>query len=104
MIEAYNSAAWDGVVQTRGFGIGSFNAMHTFLRARPKTARRKMMVGIHSLLETTSIIASGNNMRATETNKWHVQHIGALFSLAVAAMCVRLISTSNADMGWAAHV
>ena len=64
VIEAYNSAAWDGVVQTRGFGIGSFNAMHTFLRARPKTARRKMMVGIHSLLETTSIIAAGNNMRA----------------------------------------
>jgi peptide/nickel transport system substrate-binding protein len=64
VIEAYNSAAWDGVVRTRGFGIGSFNAMHTFLRAKPKTARRKMMVGIHSLLETTSIIAAGNNMRA----------------------------------------
>ena len=64
VIEAYNSAAWDGVVQTRGFGIGSFNAFHTFLRAKPKTARRKMIVGIHSLLETTSIIAAGNNMRA----------------------------------------
>jgi peptide/nickel transport system substrate-binding protein len=64
VIEAYNSAAWDGVVQTRGFGIGSFNAFHTFLRATPKTARRKMIVGIHSLLETTSIIAAGNNMRA----------------------------------------
>jgi len=64
VIEAYNSAAWDGVVQTRGFGIGSFNAFHTFLRARPKTARRKFIVGIHSLLETTSIIAAGNNMRA----------------------------------------
>ncbi len=64
VIEAYNSAAWDGVVQTRGFGIGSFNAFHTFLRARPKTARRKMIVGIHSLLETTNIIAAGNNMRA----------------------------------------
>ena len=64
VIEAYNSAAWDNVVQTRGFGIGSFNAFHTFLRAKPKTARRKMIVGIHSLLETTSIIAAGNNMRA----------------------------------------
>ena len=64
VIEGYNSAAWDGVVQTRGFGIGSFNAFHTFLRARPKTERRKMIVGIHSLLETTSIIAAGNNMRA----------------------------------------
>ena len=64
VIEAYNSAAWDNVVPTRGFGIGSFNAFHTFLRARPKTERRKMIVGIHSLLETTSIIAAGNNMRA----------------------------------------
>ena len=64
VIEAYNSAAWDDVVQTRGFGIGSFNAFHTFLRAKPKTARRKFIVGIHSLLETTSIIAAGNNMRA----------------------------------------
>jgi peptide/nickel transport system substrate-binding protein len=64
VIEAYNSAAWDNVVPTRGFGIGSFNAFHTFLRAKPKTERRKMIVGIHSLLETTSIIAAGNNMRA----------------------------------------
>lgn len=64
VIEGYNSAAWDGVVQTRGFGIGSFNAFHTFLRAKPKTSRRRMIVGIHSLLETTNIIAAGNNMRA----------------------------------------
>jgi peptide/nickel transport system substrate-binding protein len=64
VIEAYNSAAWDGVVQTRGFGIGSFNAFHTFVRATPKTARRKMIVGTHSLLETTNIIDAGNNMRA----------------------------------------
>jgi peptide/nickel transport system substrate-binding protein len=64
IIEGYNSAAWGNVVPTRGFGIGSFNAFHTFLRATPKTARRKMIVGIHSLLETTSIIAAGNNMRA----------------------------------------
>jgi peptide/nickel transport system substrate-binding protein len=63
VIEAYNSAAWDGVVKSRGFGIGSFNAFHTFIRAKPKTARRKMIVGSHALLETTNIVATGNNMR-----------------------------------------
>jgi len=64
IIEAYNSAAWDGVVQTRGFGIGSFNAFHTFVRAKPKTARKRMVVGNFALLETTNIIAAGNNMRS----------------------------------------
>jgi len=64
VIEAYNSAAWDGVVETRGFGIGSFNAFHTFLRAKPKTSRRRLVVGMQALLETTNIIAAGNNMRS----------------------------------------
>ena len=64
IIEAYNSAAWDGVVKTRGFGIGSFNAFHTFIRAKPRTARRKMIVGSHALLETTNIVGTGNNMRS----------------------------------------
>jgi peptide/nickel transport system substrate-binding protein len=63
IIEAYNSAAWDGVVQTRGFGIGSFNAFHTFVNAKPKTARKRMVVGNFTLLENTNIVASGNNMR-----------------------------------------
>ena len=63
VIEAYNSAAWDNVVKSRGFGIGSFNAFHTFIRAKAKTARRKMIVGSHALLETTNIVATGNNMR-----------------------------------------
>jgi peptide/nickel transport system substrate-binding protein len=63
IIEAYNSAAWDGVVATRGFGIGSFNAFHTFVNAKPKTARKRMVVGNFTLLENTNIVASGNNMR-----------------------------------------
>jgi peptide/nickel transport system substrate-binding protein len=64
IIEAYNSAAWDGVVKSRGFGIGTFNAFHTFIRAKPKTARKKMVVGNFTLLENTNIVASGNNMRS----------------------------------------
>ena len=64
IIEAYNSAAWDGVVQTRGFGIGSFNAFHSFIRAKAKTARKRLVVGNFTLLENTNVVASGNNMRS----------------------------------------
>ena len=64
VIEAYNGAAWDGMVETRGFGIGSFNAFHSFLHAKPKTSRKRMVVGMQALLETTNIIAAGNNMRS----------------------------------------
>lgn len=64
IIEAYNGAAWEGVVQSRGFGIGSFNAFHTFLHAKAKTSRRRLVVGMQALLETTNIIAAGNNMRS----------------------------------------
>jgi peptide/nickel transport system substrate-binding protein len=64
VIEAYNAAAWDGMVETRGFGIGSFNAFHSFLHAKPKTSRKRMVVGMQALLETTNIIAAGNNMRS----------------------------------------
>lgn len=64
IIEAYNSAAWEGVVQTRGFGIGSFNAFHSFIRAKPKTARKRLVVGNFTLLENTNVVASGNNMRS----------------------------------------
>src|SRR5258707_9312911 len=64
VIEAYNSAAWDDVVETRGFGIGSFNAFHTFLRAKPKTSRPRLVVGMQALLETSHIIAARHNMRS----------------------------------------
>jgi peptide/nickel transport system substrate-binding protein len=64
VIEAYNSDAWDNLVKSRGFGVGSFNAFHSFLQAKPKTARRRMVVGMQALLETTNIIAAGNNMRS----------------------------------------
>jgi peptide/nickel transport system substrate-binding protein len=64
IIEAYNSAAWDGVVKTRGFGIGSFNAFHSYIRMKPRTARRSVKVGMTALLETTNILAAANNMRS----------------------------------------
>ncbi len=64
ILDAYNSQDWDGVVQTLGFGIASFETYHTFLKLRPKTARRKVVVGMTSLLDTTNLIASNGNMRA----------------------------------------
>src|SRR5882724_2293795 len=64
LIEAYNGAAWDNLVKTRGFGVGSFNAFHAFLHAKPKTSRKRLVVGMQALLESTNIIAAGNNMRS----------------------------------------
>lgn len=64
LIEAYNSAAWDGVVKTRGFGVSSFNAFHSYIRMKPRTARRSVKVGMTALLETTNILAASNNMRS----------------------------------------
>jgi ABC-type transport system substrate-binding protein len=64
LIEAYNGAAWDNLVKTRGFGVGSFNAFHAFLHATPKTPRKRLVVGMQALLESTNIIAAGNNMRS----------------------------------------
>ena len=64
IIDVYNSQDWDGVVQTLGFGIASFDAYHTFLKLRPKTGKRKVVVGMSTLLDTTNLIAANGNMRA----------------------------------------
>ena len=64
IIEAYNAEAFENVVKTRGFGIGSFNAYHAFLRMKPKGERRAVRVGMVALLETTNLMAAGNNMRS----------------------------------------
>jgi peptide/nickel transport system substrate-binding protein len=64
IIDVYNSQDWEGVVKTLGFGIASFDAYHTFLKLRPKTGKRKVVVGMTALLDTTNLIASNGNMRA----------------------------------------
>jgi peptide/nickel transport system substrate-binding protein len=63
IIDVYNSQDWEGVVQTLGFGIASFDAYHTFLGLKPKTGKRKVVVGMTQLLDTTNLIASNGNMR-----------------------------------------
>jgi peptide/nickel transport system substrate-binding protein len=64
IIDVYNSQDWEGVVKTLGFGIASFDAYHTFLKLKPKTGKRKVVVGMTALLDTTNLIASNGNMRA----------------------------------------
>ncbi|MGE0724857.1 MAG: ABC transporter substrate-binding protein [Alphaproteobacteria bacterium] len=64
IIEGYNAGAWDDIVQTRGFGIASFNAFHGYLKMKPKTSRKSVRVGMTALLETTNLMAAGNNMRS----------------------------------------
>jgi peptide/nickel transport system substrate-binding protein len=64
IIDVYNSQDWEGVVQTLGFGIASFDAYHTFLKLKPRTGKRKVVVGMTALLDTTNLIASNGNMRA----------------------------------------
>ncbi|MDQ8729134.1 ABC transporter substrate-binding protein [Bradyrhizobium sp. LHD-71] len=64
IIEAYNAADWDNVVRVRGFGISNFNAIQSFIGMKPKGAKKSVRVGMTALLETTNIIAAGNNMRS----------------------------------------
>lgn len=64
IIEAYNSADWDGVVKVRGFGIANFNGFHTFTKIKPKNGRKSVRVGMTALLETTNILGASNNMRS----------------------------------------
>jgi peptide/nickel transport system substrate-binding protein len=64
LIEAYNSANWDGVVQVRGFGVGSINMPHSYLNMTPKGDRKSLRCGKVSGLETTNLLAATNNMRS----------------------------------------
>ncbi|HEY0570630.1 MAG TPA: ABC transporter substrate-binding protein [Enterovirga sp.] len=64
IIEAYNAADWEGVVAVKGFGIANFNAYRTFLDLKPKGRKRSVKVGMNALLETTNLMAAGNNMRS----------------------------------------
>jgi peptide/nickel transport system substrate-binding protein len=64
IIEAYNAAEWEGVVPVKGFGVANFNGFQTFLNLKPRGRRRSVRVGMVALLETTNLMAAGNNMRS----------------------------------------
>jgi peptide/nickel transport system substrate-binding protein len=64
IIEAYNSEQWEGVVPTRGFGITSLDMFWTYLKIQPKTSRKRLVVGLTQLLETTNMFAAGHRFRA----------------------------------------
>jgi peptide/nickel transport system substrate-binding protein len=64
IIEAYNAADWDNLVQVRGFGTANFNGFHSFLTMKSKGSRKSVKVGMTALLENTNLMAAGNNMRS----------------------------------------
>jgi peptide/nickel transport system substrate-binding protein len=64
IIEAYNSQQWEGVVPSRGFGIASLDMFWTYLKIQPKTSRKRLVVGLTQLLETTNMFAAGHRFRA----------------------------------------
>jgi peptide/nickel transport system substrate-binding protein len=64
IVQAYNSAAWEGVVKARGFGISDSNMFWTHIKAKPKTSRRRMVVGTRDLIDTLNLTGAGNLWRA----------------------------------------
>ena len=64
ILQAYNSGAWSDVVPATGFGIADFNIFLTYLRAKPKTNRKRAIVGIQADDKSINIISAGNRYRA----------------------------------------
>jgi len=64
IIEAYNSAGWESVVQIKGFGVWTADLPWTALDATSKTPRKRMSVGTPVLVKTTNIMGAGLRERA----------------------------------------
>jgi len=64
IVQAYNSAAWSDVVSVTGFGLADFNIFHTYLRATPKTSRKRAIVGVVSVDRSINLISAANRYRA----------------------------------------
>ncbi len=64
IVQAYNSADWEGVVKARGFGISDSNMFWTYLKAKPKGSRHRIVVGTRDLVDTLNITGAGNLFRA----------------------------------------
>jgi peptide/nickel transport system substrate-binding protein len=64
IIEAYNSKEWEGIVPAKGFGIGDSNLFWTHLQMKPKTSRKRLVVGVTSLIKTSNLFFAGNRFRA----------------------------------------
>lgn len=64
LIDAHNAAAWEGVVPVTGFGLADFNVFHTYLRIKPKTNRKRAVVGVTSVDRSINLISAGNRYRA----------------------------------------
>ncbi len=64
IVEAYNSDLWNGVVHSKGFGIGSLDLFWTYLEIQPKTPRKRFVAGVIDLINTTNIFDAGARYRA----------------------------------------
>ena len=64
ILQAYNSGAWSDVVPATGFGIADFNIFLSYLSAKPKTNRKRAIVGITADDKSINIISAGNRYRA----------------------------------------
>ncbi|MGE0205263.1 MAG: ABC transporter substrate-binding protein [Hyphomicrobiaceae bacterium] len=63
-ISAYNSGAFDGAKGMTGFALGDFNMFQTYLGLKPKTRRKRVIVGAKQLYKTINIIGASNRFRA----------------------------------------
>jgi len=63
-ISAYNSGAFEGVSPINGFDIGDFNMFHNYLRMKPKTSRKRVIVGAKQLVKTINMIGASSAFRA----------------------------------------
>jgi peptide/nickel transport system substrate-binding protein len=64
IVEAYNKEQWDGVVQSKGFGIASSNMFWSYVKMQPKTSRKRLVIGVRSLLETTNLLGATHFFRS----------------------------------------
>jgi len=63
IIEAYNAAGWDGAVQIRGFGLATADMPWSYLDVQPKTSRKRLHIGMPTIMKTSNIMAAGSRER-----------------------------------------
>jgi peptide/nickel transport system substrate-binding protein len=60
LVEAYNTRDWDGIAQSKGFGISSTGLFWTYLNMRPKTSRKRVVIGQMASIDTTNILGTSS--------------------------------------------
>lgn len=63
VIQPYNADDWEGVVPTLGNGIAGTEFPWTYLNLKPKTGRKRLVVGRIRTVRTTNVIGPGGAWR-----------------------------------------